>query len=211
MNRGIFYAFSAYLVWGLSPLYWKQVQHVSALEIVGSRVFWTFLFVLAVLTVRKHWSWRHRLHQDRRMFYSLGVAAVLLAINWLVYVGAVNGGFVVEASLGYFITPLVTVLLGVIILRERLRPWQWAAVALAAAGVLYLTIVYGSLPWISLALAFSFGLYGFMKKKGRLPVLESLGVEMAWLLIPALILMAMLEFRGTGRVWATPPPMPTSF
>ncbi|MCO6451517.1 MAG: EamA family transporter RarD [Caldilineales bacterium] len=200
MNRGILYGTTAYVVWGLSPIYWKHLQGVSSLEIIANRVLWSFVLVLIVLLFRKQWGWLHRLRYDPKMLLTLGAAALLLGLNWLTYVWAVNSGFVVEASLGYFITPLVSVALGVIILRERLRPWQWVAIALAACGVLYLTIAYGSLPWISLILAFSFGLYGYMKKRGRLPVLESLGVETGWLLIPTLIVLIVMQGQNTAAL-----------
>ncbi|UCH58793.1 MAG: EamA family transporter RarD, partial [Anaerolineales bacterium] len=160
MNKGVLSGVFAYLIWGFFPLYIKAVQVVPALQIMFHRVAWSFLFLAVLVLARQQGG---RLRQAVRSRRTLGVytlAALLLAANWLTYVWGVNSGQVVETSLGYFINPLLNVLLGVVFLRERLRPLQWLPVGLAAVGVLYLTVSLGTLPWIALVLATTFGLYG---------------------------------------------------
>jgi chloramphenicol-sensitive protein RarD len=200
VTRGIWIGAGAYTIWGLFPLYWKQVEFVPAEQIIAHRIVWSFLVLLPVLA----WSaWRRtRVAGEFGVSTaSIGVytiAAVLIAVNWFTYVWAVNHDFVVETSLGYFITPLVNVLLGVVVLREALRAWQWAAVALAGAGVAYLTAVYGSVPWIALALAVSFGTYGLVKKKAPMPPLSGLTLETGLLFAPAVAFLVAVELRATG-------------
>ena len=169
MNKGVLSAFLAYVCWGVFPIYFKMLHSVSPLQTMTHRVVWSFLFLLLILVVRKEVGpfWKE-INFKRFMIY-LG-AGTLLAINWLTYVWAIAQGFVIELSLGYFINPLVSVLLGVIFLKERLRPAQWIPVGLAVIGVSYLTITYGSLPWIALVLAFSFGFYGLVKKVAPLGI-----------------------------------------
>ncbi len=196
MNRGYLYAIIAYALWGLFPVYWKQLSNVPAGEIILHRIFWSLGFLVIIELLRRQWSWIKQLYLFPKRTLTLGVAAVLLATNWLVYVWGVNHGFVVQASLGYFITPLISVLLGVVLLGERLRRLQWAAVMLAAAGVLYLILGVGEIPWVALALAISFGLYGFSKKKMHLEAIEGLTTEMAILFLPALLLYLLLARRG---------------
>ena len=139
MNKGILYAIGAYFLWGLFPIYWKLIQGVPALEIIGHRIVWAFVFVLAVVTITKDWRGLKSAIINRKILFTYFMTGILLFINWLVYVWAVNAGYIVDASLGYFINPLVNVVLGVIFLRERLRLWQWIPVGIAAIGVLYLT------------------------------------------------------------------------
>lgn len=220
-RRGLIFGLIAYGLWGVLPLYWKVIRHVPAQEILVHRIVWSFIFLSLLLSLRRQWDWLRGVAQQRSTIRILIAAALLLSVNWFIYIWAVNAGFVVETSLGYFINPLVNVLLGTLYLRERLRPGQWAAVSLAAAGVLYLTISYGSLPWIALSLAFSFGIYGLLKKKVNLGAAESLTAEMSVLLIPAIGYLVYLEFSrvavfsssgattvlfmiGTGIVTATP-------
>ena len=168
MNCGILYALGAYLLWGILPIYWKAIKDVPALQILAHRVIWSVFFLLILIALRKEFgALRQAATAPRRMKVVI-IAAVLLVINWLTYIWGVNAGFIVETSLGYFINPLVSVLIGVFILRESLRPMQWVPVGLAAVGVIYLTFSYGRLPWISLVLAFSFGFYGLVKKKAPL-------------------------------------------
>jgi chloramphenicol-sensitive protein RarD len=184
MTRGIWYGVAAYAIWGTFPLYWRLLRHIAPLQVLGHRIVWSFLLLAAILlTLRKH---REVLAAATPRIITLyAVAAVLIAINWYLFIYAVAIGRVLETSLGYFITPLVNVVLGVAILRERLRPLQWIAVALAAAGVVSLTHAYGALPSIALGLAASFGGYGLAKKKAPLGPMDGLTLETAVLFVPA--------------------------
>jgi len=197
MNKGIRYAVGAYAIWGVFPIYWKLLQRVPALQLLGHRVGWSFLLLLVVILVTKQWQAFHAALSGRvlRIYF---IAAVLIGVNWLTYVWAVNAGFIVETSLGYFINPLLSVLLGVLFLRERLRPPQWFPLGLAAAGVAYLTSVYGSLPWIALTLAFTFGLYGLVKKIAPLGALYGLTLETGILFLPALGWLIFADVGGQG-------------
>ncbi len=197
MNKGVAYAFAAYGMWGFFPIYFKLLLPVSALQILAHRVVWSVVFLSIVMVgMRQIASMRAVLSRPIVLTYL--AAACLLAVNWFTYIWAVNAGFILEASLGYFINPLVNVLLGVVFLRERLKLWQWVPIGLAAAGVLFLTISYGTLPWIALTLAFSFGLYGLLKKIAPLSALHGLTLETLILFIPALIYLIAVESRGTG-------------
>lgn len=197
MNKGILYGLGAYAMWGFFPIYWKLLHHVPALQLLGHRILWSFiLLVLLLAAVRLMRDFRQAVTRKVLGIYTL--AAVLLAVNWLTYVWAVNAGFIVETSLGYFINPLLSVLLGVLILRERLRPFQWVPLALAAAGVVFLAVTYGQLPWIALTLAFSFGFYGLAKKLAPLSSLFGLTLETGILLIPAIGYLAWSQAAGEG-------------
>jgi chloramphenicol-sensitive protein RarD len=198
MSRGVIYATIAYLMWGILPVYWKALKAVSATQILSHRIVWSMVFLIILVTLKKGWPSLMRALADRRILIPAVLAAGLLAVNWLTYIWGINAGHVVETSLGYFINPLVNVLLGVIFLRERLRPWQWAPVGLAGLGVLYLTISHGSLPWIALTLAFSFGLYGLAKKLASLEALGGLTLEMGVLFVPALTYLVYMGGQGTG-------------
>jgi chloramphenicol-sensitive protein RarD len=198
VKRGIYYGAGAYLLWGFFPLYFKALQAVPALEIMFHRVVWSFLFLAALILARREWPQLKAAVARPRILFIYALAAVLLALNWLVYIYGVNAGQVVETSLGYFINPLVSVALGVIFLRERLRPAQWLPIALAAAGVLYLALQYGALPWIALSLAATFGLYGLVKKVAPLGALYGLTLETAILFLPALGYLVFAESRGAG-------------
>jgi chloramphenicol-sensitive protein RarD len=197
MNKGIWYALGAYITWGLFPVYWNLLRGIPALQLLGHRIFWSFLLLFGIiLTARQGKALWASL--NRRVLLTYSVAAVLIAINWLTYVWAVGAGFIVETSLGYFINPLLSVLLGVVFLRERLRPLQWLPIGMAAAGVFYLTFAYGSLPWVALTLAFSFGFYGLVKKTAPLGALHGLTLETGILFLPALGFLLFSEFNGTG-------------
>jgi chloramphenicol-sensitive protein RarD len=186
MNAGLLYAALAFAIWGVFPLYIHQLASVSPIEIVLHRSAWSLVFVLGVLAALRRWAWIGEVWREPRRILIFGASALLLAINWLVYVYAVNSHRVVDASLGYFINPLVNVMLGVLVLHERLRRPQWAAVAMAAAGVLWLTLLTGTLPWIALVLAFSFGTYGLLRKTASLGALEGLALE-TFLLAPLVL------------------------
>ncbi|MEN3534961.1 EamA family transporter RarD [Microbispora sp. ZYX-F-249] len=195
-RRGVLYGVAAYTMWGLFPLYWPLLKPSGAVEILAHRMVWSLVVVVAVLAVRRHWSWIRTM--TRRQFLLLALAAVTVSVNWGVYIYAVNAGHVVESALGYFINPLVSVLFGVLVFRERLRRWQWIAVGLGALAVLILTLDYGRLPWIALVLAFSFGTYGLIKKAAGVGSAESLTIETLVLLLPALGYLLFLQADGTG-------------
>lgn len=195
MNRGTLYAGLAYVMWGLLPLYWKALKVMPAQELLVQRMVWSLVFLGAVLAVRRHWQWVGRLREPR-IFFTFLATSLLLTANWYIYIWGVNAGFIIETSLGYFITPLVNVLLGVIFLGERPRPWQWVALTLAASGVIYQTVSYGALPWIGLTLAFSFGTYGLLRKTASLGSLEGLSTEMAFMFVPALAYLIFLIATG---------------
>ncbi len=198
MNKGILNGIAAYALWGFFPIYWKLLHEVPALQVIGHRIGWSFILLIAYILFTRQWQDFRSAAIAAKTIAIYSIAAVLLSINWLVYVWGVNSGFIVETSLGYFINPLLSVLLGVIFLRERLRLAQWVPVALAAAGVTYLTIVYGRPPWIALSLAFTFGFYGFVKKLAPLGSLYGLTLETAIVFPVALIYLAATEFNGTG-------------
>lgn len=198
MKKGILLAVSAYVFWGLLPIYWKSIQSVPALEIIGHRIVWAFLFLCIVQMFRNPWQRIHTKLKDRNTRIIFASTTCIIGFNWFLYVWAVNSGYVVETSLGYFINPLVSVFLGVVILRERLRPLQWLAIAIAAAGVLYMTFLYGIFPWIAMALGFSFGLYGLLRKIGSLDSLDGLTFETGLLFLPSFLYLIFLESKGMG-------------
>jgi len=198
MNKGIWYAIGAYTTWGLFPFYWKMLKHVPALQLIGHRIIWSFLFLIVfILFIRRRPGFRSTVF-TWNVLRVYCIAAVLIGVNWLTYVWAVNTGHIVEASLGYFINPLLSVLIGVLFLHEHLRPRQWISIGLAAAGVLFLAIVHGSIPWIALLLASTFALYGFVKKIAPLGSLNGLTLETGILLIPALLYLFICDNNGTG-------------
>ena len=188
---------SAYLLWGCFPLYFPLLEPAGGVEIVAHRVVWSLLFVALLLTALRRWSLVRAAVTDRRTLLVLAGASALIAANWLVFVYGVNSGHVVETSLGYFINPLVSVLLGVVVFSERLRPLQWTAVGLATVAVVVLTIDYGRPPWIALTLAATFGSYGLLKKLVRVEAAPGLFVETAVAFVPALVVLGVLH--GTGR------------
>ena len=195
---GVWYGVAAYSLWGLLTLYWRLFPQVPAIQVLAHRIVWSFVVLAAIVAA----SWGERRAVLRTITPGVialyGVAAVLIGVNWFLYVFSVNHGFIVESSLGYFMTPLVNVLMGVAVFRERLRATQWLAVAFAFSGVLWLTLAYGTLPWIGLALAASFGSYGLVKKKATLPSLEGLTLETAVLVVPAALFLAVLHRNGDG-------------
>ncbi len=198
MNRGILYGIAAYTLWGFLPLYWKALQDVPAGEILANRIVWSFVFVVLLLTYKRNWRWLAPALKQRRIIVTFTATGLLLAINWFIYIWAVNAGYVIETSLGYFINPLVNVLLGVVFLRERLRRGQMAALALAVAGVVYLTLSYGAFPWIALTLAFTFSIYGLLRKTAPLAATEGVTLETAVLFLPAAATMLYLTRIGSG-------------
>jgi len=196
MNIGVLYAAAAYALWGVFPLYFKSLQTIPPMEILLHRMVWSLVFVVIVLAWRKQWAWLGDVMRKPKVLAGFAASAVLLSSNWFIYIWAVNNGHVVESSLGYFINPLFNVLLGSMILRERLRAWQWAAVALAACGVAWLTWQGGSLPWIALMLATTFALYGLLRKTASLGALEGLALETLLLFPLAFGYLLMLTVEG---------------
>jgi chloramphenicol-sensitive protein RarD len=191
---GLVYGLSAYMLWGLFPLFWPLLEPANPLEILACRIIFCFIVIAVVLAVRRELGGVRRL--DRGTVLRLCAAGIAIAVNWGVYIWGVNNGRVIETSLGYFINPLVTIGLGVVILHERLRAVQWAAVGLGAVAVLVLSVDYGRPPWIALALACSFGAYGFLKKGVRASPPEGLLIEGAVTSLPALILLGALALAG---------------
>ena len=195
MNKGVLSAAGAYILWGFFPIYFHALNNVPPFEVVAHRIVWSFLFVLLVVLIRREFlSFRSAITPRTLRIYL--IAGVLLSVNWMIYIYGINSGFVVEASLGYFINPLVNVLLGVLLFRERLRPLQWVPVGLAAVGVTYLAINYGTLPWIALGLAFTFGMYGLVKKVAPLGSLHGLTLETSTIFLPALAYLSYLGLKG---------------
>ncbi|MBN2424782.1 MAG: EamA family transporter RarD [Calditrichaceae bacterium] len=205
MNKGIVLAFSAYIFWGVHPVYWKLLQKVPAYEIVSNRIFFSFLFFVIILCFRKRWPELIAKIRDCRKKWTLILPAFLIGTNWLTYIWAVNANYIIETSLGYFICPLLSVFLGVYILKERLRNLQWLAVSIAGIGVLVMTIIYGQFPWISLYLAGSWALYGLIRKKSPLGPVEGLALETAVLSIGAIIYFFYLGFTDQSLFFSAWP------
>ena len=198
VRKGTVYGFLAYGIWGLFPLYFAALKPAGAWEILGHRILWTLAVVALVLLVRRDLAWIRPFLSRPRLVAGITLAALLIAGNWVVYVLAVLTGRTYEAALGYFLNPIVTVGLGVLVLGERLRRLQWAAVAVGAVAAVYLTVAGGVLPWISLSLAFSFGLYGLVKKRvgASLEALHSLAAETAVLAPVAVAVIVVLSLQG---------------
>ena len=195
---GLLNGFAAYGMWGLVPLFWPLLKPAGAVEILAHRMAWSLVFVGVALVVMRRWAWAGELLRQPRRLGLVAVAAAVITVNWGVYIWSVNSGHVVEASLGYFINPLVTIAMGVLLLKERLRPVQWVAVGTGFAAVVVLTVGYGQPPWISLTLAFSFATYGLVKKKVGLGGIESLAAETAIQFLPAVGYLLWLSSRGSS-------------
>ena len=197
-RKGVIYGLAAYLCWGFFPVYFKAVHIVAPLEMVAHRICWSLAFLLLVIAGKGAWREVRDLLARPKSLAALSVSTLLIATNWLVFIYAVNNGEVLQSSLGYFINPLVSVLLGFVFLRERLERVQWLSIALAATGVIYLALSYGSVPWISLTLAASFGIYGLIRKALHVEPLVGLTVETLLLAPFALTYLIVLHQRGTG-------------
>ncbi|QGG43322.1 EamA family transporter RarD [Aeromicrobium yanjiei] len=195
-QRGAAFGIAAYLCWGFFPLYWPLLEPAGSLEILAHRFVWSMVFVLVAITAMGKWRSFIAIAHDRRMMLILAAASVVIAGNWGGFIYGVTNGHVIETSLGYFINPLVTVMLGVFVLKETLRPAQWVAIAIGAIAVVVLTVDYGRLPWVALLVAFSFAAYGFLKKKADLGAFEGLGMETAILFPVALAFLVVLQLRG---------------
>jgi len=207
IGRGLVYGISAYTLWGVLPLFFLLLRPATAVEIVAWRIVLSLIFCALLLTVTRGWPALVRILRDRRTVLIMGGAGALILVNWLVYVYATLSDHVVEAALGYFTNPIVTVLLGVFVLRERLRVLQWVAIGVSAVAVLVLAINYGEFPFIALALAFSFGCYGLIKKQvgGRVDAVSGLTIETAWLTVPASIALVVLAGSGVLTIGTVSP------
>lgn len=196
MHAGLVYGALAFVWWGLFPLYFRVVTTVPPSQILAHRVVWCLLCLAAVLTKRRQWGWLRQVLRQPRVLAAFGASALLIGTNWLTYIWAVNHGRVIEASLGFFITPLVNVLLGLTLLHERLRRMQWLALAIATFGVLWLSVLAGGPPWIALTLAITFGTYGLLRKVAVLGALEGLTLETLLLAPLALLVLVVATLDG---------------
>jgi chloramphenicol-sensitive protein RarD len=204
MKRGIALGVAAYVLWGVLPIFWKAIESVDSFEILAHRIVWSMVLLTGIIGIRRSWAQIRRLKANSVV--RLLVAGGLLTVNWATYIWAVNNGHIVEASLGYFINPLLNVALGVIVLRERLDATQWTAIGVAAAGVAYMTITVGKVPWIALVLATSFATYALLKKQMvALGPFESLTVEIALVLVPAFAFLLVLGANGEGSFGSAGP------
>ena len=202
-NKGLLFGISAYIIWGLLPLYWQLFEEAGAYEILAHRGIWSLLICISLLALRKQLKSAYVMVRSSRTLSLLFLASGLLTINWGVYIWSVTVNRVVEAALGYYITPLINVTFGVLLLREKLRPSQWIAVALAAAGVVILTLGYGSLPWIALVLAISWGSYSLIKKSLNLGALETLSLETLFAFLPNLVFLFIIQGNGSAEFGST--------
>ncbi len=197
-RRGLWVAVASFVLWGLMPLYWHLLKAVPSLQIIAHRIIWSTLLVAGWLTWKYGRGWLRETLAQPRAAWMLALSGGLIAANWGLYIWAVNAGHVVETSLGYFINPLFNVVLGVVLLHERLNRVQWLSVAIATLGVLWLTLNYGSVPWIALTLAVSFGTYGLVRKLLGVPPVRGLGVESLYLFLPALVMVVWGDAHGDG-------------
>jgi chloramphenicol-sensitive protein RarD len=197
-RRGLIYAIAANLLWGVFPLYWPLLKPATAMEILAHRIVWSLLFVVVLILATRRIQAMRELVRRRRAMAALAGAALFQGVNWWTYIYAVNSGHVLQASLGYFITPLLVVLLAVVVLRESLRPFQWFAVGLGLAAVVVLTVDYGEPPWLALTLGACFAVYGFLKRAAGSGALEGVAVETGLLAGPALVWITWLGFQGEG-------------
>jgi chloramphenicol-sensitive protein RarD len=201
---GLLFGLAAYVMYGLFPLYWPLLEPANPLEIVSHRAVWTLIFCLIVLAISKQVKSTIVILKNPRQMLGLLSTTLLISVNWLTYIWATNNGHVVEAALGYYITPLLIIAFGVVLLREKLRPLQWVAVSIAAIGVLILTLDYGRLPWVGITLALSWGTYGLVKKKLGLGALDGLALETLISLIPYGFYLLYLGRQGTGQFGHAP-------
>ncbi len=193
---GIIYPLAAYTIWGLLPLYWKQLEAIPATDILAHRIFWSFLFLAVIILFRKQWRETSVIFKSKKSFLTIASASILISINWLIYIWAVNNGHIVEASLGYYINPLLTILLGSAVLHEKSDKWQVISIILAFTGVAYLTYQHGSLPWIALTLAVSFAIYGLVKKITPMGPLTGLTAE-TMLVAPFALVFLTFQLSAT--------------
>jgi chloramphenicol-sensitive protein RarD len=196
--KGLAFGVSAYILWGLLPLYWRLVSAISPYQIFGQRVVWSFVFICILLALTKKWPEFLNALKDGREWSRIIIPAVFISLNWIVYIWGVNNGYVIEASLGYFINPLICALFGKLFFNESLTFIQKISIGFAAAGVILKTLMYGRIPYVSLVLAVSFAVYGLFKKKSRLNSVSGLGFETLVIGIPSLIYLLIAETSGAG-------------
>jgi len=196
--KGILLAAGSYVMWGLLPLYWKAIHGVPAMEILAHRIAWSLIFLAMISFYTSGFSWFKNILSSPKQLISYSIAGILLGFNWYLYIWSVVSDHMVDASLGYFITPLFSISMGIIFLKEKIRKVQLVAIILAALGVLYLTIIYGAFPWVGIGLAVSFSIYGLIKKTGILSSVESLSFETMVLFIPATAFLVWQEITGVG-------------
>jgi len=201
-KNGLIYAVSAYVLWGFAPIFWKQLESVGSIEIVAHRTLWSFILVFALILASKQWRPLIDVLNDRKTVLRLLMSSLLISLNWAVFIWAINAGYVVESSMGYFINPLISVLFGVIFFKEELRRNQWLAILVMSLGVAYLVVVHGTIPYIALVLAASFASYGAIKKTLTVPATHGLAIETGFLLIPALVYLLYLNSQGIGSFGA---------
>ncbi len=203
-QTGTLYVLAAFVAWGLLPVYWKALQSVPTQEILAHRIFWAFVFVSFLLWKQRRWAEFKWTFRSRRNRWVCILTAAIIGSNWFIYIWAINHDHIVDTSLGYFINPLITVLLGVIFLREKLNPWQVTALVLASIGVGYLTLQYGRIPWIALSLALTFGFYGLLRKTARIESLIGIMAETGLLSFLALAYLLLLAVRSDGSAGTAP-------
>lgn len=197
---GNIYAIAAYILWGLLPLYWKLLDAIPADEILAHRIFWSFIFVTGLIVVQKRWTQLKETISNRKVLWQIALCSVLITINWFIYIWAVNSNHIVEASMGYYINPLIVILLGMLVLKERLNRWQGISVVLATLGVAIITVEYGKVPWIALGLAVTFALYGLLKKLVNIESIISLGIETMLISPVALGYIFYQQVTGPGAL-----------
>ncbi|MBG5893850.1 EamA family transporter RarD [Providencia hangzhouensis] len=197
-TKGVLCALGAYFIWGVAPIYFKSIQEVPAEEILTHRIIWSFFFMILLLTVSRHWSYVRQVLKQPKKILVLGVTATTIACNWLIYIWAVNNGYMLQASLGYFINPLVNVLFGILFLQERFRRMQWIAVGLALTGVLIQLWQFGSVPVIGLSLAVTFATYGLLRKKLGVDAQTGMTFETLWLLPVGIIFLLFFADSPTS-------------
>ncbi|OQS03255.1 membrane protein [Thraustotheca clavata] len=198
MEPGVLYALVAFITWGLYPLYWKQLNGIPDMQLAMHRIVWSFVLLSIVMTFKRQWTEFYRGIKSWRILGLYTMSSIFIFTNWYLLVWAINAGYIVETSLGVFINPLINVMFGVLIFKEKLFPWQWVSVALVCSGVVVCAVAYGKLPWIALTMAITFALYGLIKKQAPLSALHGMTLETIILLLPALVYLIYVECKGTG-------------
>ena len=199
-TKGIVFGFSAYALWGILPIYWKYLKQIPAMEILAHRILWSFVFIIFLIFINKKTTELKVILKDRKKIAIVFICALLITINWGLYIYAVNANHIIEASMGYFINPLLVTFLGMIVFKEKLNLLQFIALGLATCGVLIQTIEYGKFPWISVSLALSFGLYGLFKKLLKVESIVSIALETSIIMPFALAYILFLQFTGVGAI-----------
>lgn len=201
---GVWFGILAYTAWGVLPLYWKLLNLVPALEILSHRILWSFILIWLIILVTGGWQFVGNAFADKKNILLIFLSGILISINWFTYIWAVNSNHVIEASMGYYINPLVVVLLSVVVIKERLNRWQGIAIILAATGVMIMTVQYGRIPWVSLVLASSFALYGLLKKLVKVDSMTGLALETSIIMPIALAYIISKEVQGVGALGVNP-------